>query len=129
MKTVRDLESYRTGRTNIKGGLVFVVGTQEASPWGYCSKYDKICYGNCNADDQLSKSSKEVGEKTGGLEGTSGVFFFPLLNVDARYNQNTGVVIRDSSGTFVAATARFVEHVLDAPKAEAMALREGLSLA
>jgi len=57
-----------------------------------------------------------------------------LLNVDASYNQDrgtgsTGAVIRDSSGSFIAAAARFIEHVLDAPMAEAMALKEGLLLA
>jgi len=56
-----------------------------------------------------------------------------LLNVDASYNQDrgigsTGAVIRDSSGSFIAAAARFIEHVQDAPMAEAMALREGLLL-
>ena len=54
--------------------------------------------------------------------------------MDASYNQDrgtgsTGAVIRDSSGSFIAAAARFIEHVLDAPMAEAMALREGLLLA
>jgi len=54
--------------------------------------------------------------------------------VDASYNQDrgtgsTGAVIRDSSGSFIAAAARFIEHVLDAPMAEAMALKEGLLLA
>ena len=57
-----------------------------------------------------------------------------MLNVDASYNQDrgigsTGAVIRDSSGSFIAAAARFIEHVQDAPMAEAMALREGLLLA
>jgi hypothetical protein len=38
-----------------------------------------------------------------------------LLNVDASYNQDrgtgsTGAVIRDSSGSFIAAAARFIEH-------------------
>ena len=54
--------------------------------------------------------------------------------MDASYNQDrgtgsTGAVIRDSSGSFIAAAARFIEHVLDAPMAEAMALKEGLLLA
>ena len=57
-----------------------------------------------------------------------------MLNVDASYNQDrgigsTGAVIRDFSGSFIAAAARFIEHVQDAPMAEAMALKEGLLLA
>ena len=57
-----------------------------------------------------------------------------MLNVDASYNQerstgSTGAVIRDSNGQFIAAAARYFEHVLDAPMAEALALREGLGLA
>jgi hypothetical protein len=43
-----------------------------------------------------------------------------MLNVDASYNQDrstesTGTVIRDSNGHFIAAAARYFEHVLDVP--------------
>ena len=59
---------------------------------------------------------------------------FVLLNVDASFNHtrssgSTGAVLRDSAGSFVAATVNCFEHVLDAPMAEAMALREGMALA
>jgi ribonuclease HI len=57
-----------------------------------------------------------------------------LLNVDASFNHtrssgSTGAVLRDSAGSFVAAAVNCFEHVLDAPMAEAMALREGMALA
>ena len=59
---------------------------------------------------------------------------FVLLNVDASFNHtrssgSTGAVLRDSAGSFVAAAVNCFEHVLDAPMAEAMALREGMALA
>jgi len=58
---------------------------------------------------------------------------FLMLNVDASFNYirstgSTGAVLRDSAGSFVAAAANFFEHILDAPMAEAMALREGIAL-
>jgi ribonuclease HI len=56
------------------------------------------------------------------------------LNVDASYNSDrgigsTGAIIRDSSGSFIAASSCFIEHVVDASMAEVIALREGLLLA
>jgi ribonuclease HI len=38
-------------------------------------------------------------------------------------------VIRDTGGAFIAATHSLIPHVLDAPSAEAAALRDGLLLA
>ena len=57
-----------------------------------------------------------------------------MLNVDASYNPDrgmgsTGAVIRDHTGSFVIAGARFFENILDAPVAETLALREGIILA
>jgi len=54
--------------------------------------------------------------------------------VDASYNSDrgtgsTGAIIRDSSGSFIAASLCFIEHVVDASMAEVIALREGLLLA
>jgi len=37
--------------------------------------------------------------------------------------------IRDGSGSMVAATSTFIPHLVDAPMAEAYALKEGLMLA
>ena len=59
---------------------------------------------------------------------------FLMLNVDASYNPDrgmgsTGAVIRDHTGSFVIAGARFFENILDAPMAETLALREGIILA
>jgi ribonuclease HI len=59
---------------------------------------------------------------------------FLCLNVDASYNierstGSSGAVIRDARGSFIAAAAKYYEHVFDAHMAEAMALREGLTLA
>ena len=54
-----------------------------------------------------------------------------MVNVDASFADgmgSTGVVIRDSSGGFVAALTSFLQSVLDAPMAEAYALKEGLCL-
>jgi hypothetical protein len=42
---------------------------------------------------------------------------------------STGVVIRDLTGARVAVAPRYFPRVLDAPMAEAYALREGLLLA
>jgi ribonuclease HI len=57
-----------------------------------------------------------------------------MVNVDAGFDENggcgsVGAVIRDSSGGFLAATHSFVRHLVDAPMAEAYALKEGLMLA
>ena len=41
----------------------------------------------------------------------------------------TGVIIRDHTGSCIAAANRFLDHVGDAPMAEALALRDGLRLA
>ena len=54
--------------------------------------------------------------------------------MDASYNSDrgtgsTGAIIRDSSGSFIAASSCFIEHVVDASMAEVIALREGLLLA
>jgi ribonuclease HI len=56
------------------------------------------------------------------------------LNVDASYNSDrgtgsTGAIIRDSSGSFTAASSCFIEHVVDASMAEVIALTESLLLA
>jgi len=57
-----------------------------------------------------------------------------LINVDGSFREQygdggTGVVIRDSDGSFIAGSYTYREHVVDAPMAEAMALKEGLLLA
>jgi hypothetical protein len=57
-----------------------------------------------------------------------------LLNVDASYKSDrgtssTGAIIRDSSGSFIAAGSCFMEHVVDASMAEVIALKEGLLMA
>jgi ribonuclease HI len=44
-------------------------------------------------------------------------------------NGGTGVVIRDSNGSFIAGSYTYLEHTVDAPTAEVMALRDGLLLA
>ena len=56
-----------------------------------------------------------------------------LINVDGSFREQcgdggTGVVIRDSDGSFIAGSYTYREHVVDAPMAEAMALK-GLLLA
>ncbi len=57
-----------------------------------------------------------------------------MINVDAAFDIDsgsggTGVVLRDHSGACLAASQAFLPHVLDAPTAEAFALRDGLALA
>ncbi|KAK1662852.1 hypothetical protein QYE76_051011 [Lolium multiflorum] len=57
-----------------------------------------------------------------------------MINVDAAFDTDsgrgaTGVVIRDYTGSFIAAMQTFLPHVVDAPMAEAYAFRDGLSLA
>ena len=57
-----------------------------------------------------------------------------MVNVDASYDENrgsgsTGVIIRDCSGGMIAAANRHISHVVDAPMAEAFALKDGLMLA
>jgi hypothetical protein len=56
------------------------------------------------------------------------------VNVDAAFDEDegcgsVGVVIRDSTGGVLAAAHRFVPHLVDAPMAEAYAMKEGLMLA
>lgn len=57
-----------------------------------------------------------------------------MINIDAAFDSDsgtgaTGAVIRDHTGGFIAAAENFLEHVADAPMAEAYALKEGLMLA
>jgi ribonuclease HI len=57
-----------------------------------------------------------------------------MINVDAAFDVDsekgeTGVVIRDYTGQCIAASQRFLPHVVDAPMAEVYAFREGLVLA
>jgi len=57
-----------------------------------------------------------------------------MINVDGSFAEitgdgSTGVVIRDNSGGFIAASYSYISHVLDATMAEAFALRDGLLLA
>ena len=57
-----------------------------------------------------------------------------MINVDAAYDGIKGsassrVVIRDSTGGFIAASHSYIPHTLDAATAEAYALRDGLLLA
>jgi ribonuclease HI len=56
------------------------------------------------------------------------------LNVDASYHADVGTgavgaVIRDYEGKFIAASTKFIPHVLSATAAEALAMKEGLKLA
>lgn len=56
-----------------------------------------------------------------------------MINVDASFDYNTGAgstgaIIRDPTGGCIAAVHYFLPHVLDAPTAEAIALRNGLQL-
>jgi len=56
------------------------------------------------------------------------------LNIDASFNEDmgcgsTGAIIRDSSGGLIAASNTFIPYLVDAPMAEAFALKEGLMLA
>jgi ribonuclease HI len=54
-----------------------------------------------------------------------------MLNVDASYDEDngcgsTGAIIRDGHRAMVAATSTYISHLVDAPMAEAYALKEGL---
>jgi hypothetical protein len=56
-----------------------------------------------------------------------------MVNVDAGFDEDVGcgsvgAIIRDSSGVVLAATHSFIADVIDAPIAEAYALKEGLML-
>ena len=55
------------------------------------------------------------------------------LNVDASFHEDTksgatGAIIRDYQGLFIAACGRFIPHVSSPAMAEAMAMKEGLTL-
>jgi ribonuclease HI len=57
-----------------------------------------------------------------------------MVNVDASFDDDigsnsVGAIIRDCMGGVLAATHSFVSHLVDAPLAEAYALKEGLMLA
>jgi hypothetical protein len=57
-----------------------------------------------------------------------------LLNIDASYRPErddgcTRGVLRDTNGVLLATTHSFIEHVVDAPTAKVLAIREGLLLA
>nr|BAD17444.1 hypothetical protein [Oryza sativa Japonica Group]BAD17496.1 hypothetical protein [Oryza sativa Japonica Group] len=56
------------------------------------------------------------------------------VNIGASFDivsstEGTGAVIRDSQGTFLAGSCRYLSHIADAAMAEAYALRDGLILA
>jgi hypothetical protein len=57
-----------------------------------------------------------------------------MLNIDASFDEDrgcgsTGAIIRDSSGGMIVASNTFIPFLVDAPMAEAFALKEGLMLA
>ena len=57
-----------------------------------------------------------------------------MVNVDASFDEDVGcgsvgAIIRDSLGRVLVAAHSFIPHVVDAPMAEAYALKEGLMLA
>ena len=57
-----------------------------------------------------------------------------MVNVDAAFDEDggrgsMGSIIRDSNESFIAAAHSYVPHLIDAPMAEAYALKEGLMLA
>jgi ribonuclease HI len=57
-----------------------------------------------------------------------------MLNIDVSYDDDNGcgstsAIIRDSSGGMIAVTNTYIPHLVDAPMAEAYALKEGLMLA
>jgi len=56
------------------------------------------------------------------------------LNIDASFDEDndcgsTGAIIRDGSGGMIIASNTFIPYLVDAPMAEAFALKEGLMLA
>jgi hypothetical protein len=56
------------------------------------------------------------------------------LNVDSSFHSDmragsAGAILRDYNGRFVAASTTYIPHVTTAPMAEAIAMREGLTLA
>jgi ribonuclease HI len=76
-----------------------------------------------------AKQSPKLRE--GGKKPPEGFF---KLNIDASFDENggcgsTGAIIRDNSGAMIAAASSFIPHLMDAPMAEAYALKEGLMLA
>jgi ribonuclease HI len=57
-----------------------------------------------------------------------------LINVDASFrkengSEGTGVIIKYLNGQFIAGSSNYMGHVVDAPTAEVMALKEGFLLA
>lgn len=57
-----------------------------------------------------------------------------MLNIHASFDEDrgcgsTGAIIRDSSGGMIVASNTFIPYLVDAPMAEAFALKEGLMLA
>jgi ribonuclease HI len=56
------------------------------------------------------------------------------MNIDGSFRDvqgigGTRVIMRDSSGSFIAGSCSYLEHVMDAATSEITALREGLLLA
>jgi ribonuclease HI len=80
-----------------------------------------------NYQRALKKNSKRADGWKTPPEGTL------LLNIDGGYKPERGDggggIIRDSPGTFIAASYCYLDHVVDAPIAEVHTLREGLLLA
>jgi ribonuclease HI len=103
-----------------------VHGEKVQSPFRSAMSIRVLAMNYMNAAKKPGEKQKEGWKKP--LEGNL------MINVDAAFDEDsgkgaTGVVIRDSSGSCIAAMQTFLAHVVDAPMAEAYAFRDGLTLA
>jgi hypothetical protein len=107
------------------------VGKKATSAWDIYPTSIKIWPFYYILSKKLQTSNQTRIENTPRMEETPGGLL--MLNVDASYDEDngcgsTGIIIRDSHGAMVAATSTYISHLVDAPMAEAYALKEGLML-
>ena len=108
-----------------------MVGEKANSTWRVCSASSKIGSLYCLTDKELQTGSRDGNTDSSGMEKPPEDFL--MVNVDASYDENrdsgsTGVIIRDCSGDMIVAASRYIPHLVDAPMAEAFALKDGLML-
>ena len=106
--------------------LVYLVATKAVSSWGRHPKSPKVDHVNSVNYNKLCSCIKEGALINNGWKRPSeGVL---MINIGVAFDE-TGAVIKDSSGGFIVASHSYISHVVDAAMAEMSALRDSLLLA
>ncbi|KAK1697979.1 hypothetical protein QYE76_014676 [Lolium multiflorum] len=129
------------GRSSMRGEcqrirpMVVWVGEEARGSWGGDLGGGGM-KGRTQVEKKIANAAKAYGKR---VNSTSAKWCKPeprqvKLNVDASFHVDsasgaTGAVLRDFHGDFIAASTTYLPHVTSPMMAEAIAMREGLSLA